>query len=535
MNSNNGKIVLILGLIFASASSMFVNGQLEGTTIADYRLGGLINIPTFLTQPYFLAAKQGCPIVDRPICGADGKTYQNECFLKLACINKAYDGWCIGSKGGKDATPAQEVDPLAENEATGFLRFGTPTTGACPCNDNYYPVCTEKGLTYANLCRAKCNGEKAVQVGQCYNFYYKPQIDAICKCAFTKEPVCATNNVTYENSCVMICAGATFKALQVCAAPCNCAFVYKPVCGVDGKNYINDCELRCNKVQRAFEGRCESGPIQKCIYCIGDLSPVCGTDGKSYDNICYLKCNKTEVQSQGRCLPPSPTGQCVCPTIFLPVCSTEGKTFDNECNAKCNNQQIAYNGVCKPKPKKNHHKNTGTEIDSCLQGCAVHGSDPVCGSDGRTYGNECATTCNSVLLVKIIAKKSCKVVTYDHCPCNTEFKPVCGVDGKTYLNICTIQCVGINKAWDGPCGVIGNYGYIMSEYYTNGTGAGPAAPVIIVPEKKVEKCEEKKEEEKHEEPKTDSPRWATQQVKVVYITNNDDEHKMIVGDGLGTR
>ena len=481
MNLNHRKIMLILGLVFAATNSLFINGQYEGTPIADYINGALINFPTFLTQPYYLTAKAGCPIVDRPICGVDGKSYQNECFLKLAGIARAYDGWCIGTTIPNGAVPAQEIDPLAENEDTGFLRFGTPTKGSCPCNDRYYPVCSNKGVTYANLCRAKCNGDTAVHVGQCYNFYYKPILNLTCKCTFVKDRVCGSDGVSYENNCVMACAGATFSALQVCEGPCKCPFIFKPVCGVDGRNYVNDCELRCNKVQRAFEGRCESGPVQKCIYCIGDLSPVCGKDGKTYDNICYLKCNKIDFSSNGACLPLKPDGACICPKIFLPVCSTDAQTFDNECNARCNNKQIAYNGACKASHKHIKHENNGHHIDACLQNCARHGSAPVCGTDGRTYGNECATTCNSVLLVAVASKKPCKVVAHDHCPCNSELKPVCGVDGKTYLNICTIQCVGINKAWDGACGVIGNYGYVMSQYYTDATGAGPVAAPVVVP------------------------------------------------------
>ena len=554
MNSNYGKKVVALALVFVAASSMFVNGQYEGTPIADYQRGGLINVPTFMTQPYFLTAKAGCPIVDRPTCGVDGKSYQNECFMKLAGIDKAYDGWCIGGNTPNPAAPAKEIDPLAENEDTGFLRFGTPFTGACPCNDIYYPVCTNKGITYGNLCRAKCNGETTIQVGQCYNFYYKPIPNNTCKCTYTKDKMCATNGVSYENSCVMTCANATFKALDVCEAPCKCPFIFKPVCGVDGRNYVNECELKCNRVQKAFAGRCEAGPIQKCIYCIGDLSRVCGKDGKNYDNLCFLKCNKAEIAYEGSCLPASPEGSCICPKIYLPVCSTDGNSFDNECSARCAGKKIAYNGACKAKAVEETH-NHGQQTDLCLQNCAKHGSAPVCGTDGRTYGNECATTCNSVLIIKIATKTPCKVIVHDHCPCNTELKPVCGVDGKTYLNICTIQCVGINKAWDGACGVIGNYGYIMSQYYSGNTGAGPltapaaeepkkewfpkkhwnhkkwrrehAAPIVAIKSKSDKHSKFSKKPEKHAQSK-----WETRIINVTTANKSKKDAKtiLLVGD-----
>lgn len=544
MNSNFGKKAAILMLVFAAASSAFVHGQYEGpgTPVADYRLGALINVPQFLTQPYFAAAKAGCPITDRPICGVDGKTYQNECFLQLAGVNKAYDGWCIGNNAPGSAIPPKEVDPLAETEDAGFLRFGTPTTGDCPCNDNFYPVCASNGVTYANLCRAKCNGATAVQIGACYNFYYKPTPNTQCKCAFKQELICSTENITYENSCVMTCAKADFKSTDKCVAPCSCNFIYKPVCGVDGRNYMNECELNCKKIQKAFDGRCDSGPVQKCIYCIGDLSKVCGKNGKTYDNLCYLKCNNAEFEYEGACLPPTPNGACICPKIYLPVCTSDNQTHDNECAARCAGKSIAYNGPCKAAINNNNQQNNGQIMDDCLQGCAKFGSNPVCGTDGRTYGNECATQCNSVLLVSVAKKEPCKVIVHDHCACNTEHKPVCGVDGKTYLNACTIQCSGINKAWDGPCGVIGNYGYIMSQYYTEGTSAGAvaekpkrkrryfhkkAAPKVVIKREEAPKIVEKKENEH----KSKSDKWQTQTIKVVYNTGSKDaKTNYVVGD-----
>jgi hypothetical protein len=350
----------------------------------------------------------------------------------------------------------------------------------------------------------------------------------------------------------MECDKAVFQATDKCETPCKCNFLYKPVCGVDGRNYLNECELNCKKIQKAFDGRCDSGPVQKCIYCIGDLSKVCGKDNKTYDNLCYLKCNKVDFNYNGSCLPPTPQGVCVCPKVYLPVCSADNQTYDNECLARCATKSIAYNGPCKPANTNTGSASNGQAMDACLQQCAKFGSNPVCGTDGKTYGNECATTCNSVMLVAVAKKEPCKVIVHEQCPCNTEYKPVCGVDGKTYLNICTIQCAGINKAWDGPCGVIGNYGYIMSQYHTEGTGAGAfirkpkklrrhyhkratikhIVPKIAPKREEPAKVPSKREERPRKHSASDR-KWETQTIKVVYNTGSkDSKTKYIVGDEL---
>ena len=186
--------------------------------------------------------------------------------------------------------------------------------------------------------------------------------------------------------------------------------MFKPVCGMDGRNFANECLMKCSKVDKAFDGRCELGSVVKCLYCLGKKDPVCGKDKKTYDNLCYLKCNKVELDYDGPCKP-TPVTPCTCASIYLPICTSTGETFPNECLAKCKNLSVVHNGSCKPKPMDvPHHDYDKSDSDNCLKGCAKFGSKPICGSDGKTYGNKCATTCSSVLQVHVLYPKPCKPI-----------------------------------------------------------------------------------------------------------------------------
>ncbi|CAI5733289.1 unnamed protein product [Hyaloperonospora brassicae] len=105
----------------------------------------------------------------------------------------------------------------------------------------------------------------------------------------------------------------------------------------------------------------------------------------------------------------------------------------------------------------------GQEVDSrCAIRCSFE-SDPVCGSDGVTYTNQCLlilANCDSVEEVTLASKGACKsakpaaaCVT----PCPKIFAPMCGSDGVTYENGCQLaiaQCESggtITRASEGQC------------------------------------------------------------------------------------
>jgi len=75
---------------------------------------------------------------------------------------------------------------------------------------------------------------------------------------------------------------------------------------------------------------------------------------------------------------------------------------------------------------------------------------PVCGNDGKTYGNKC--TAESVC-VGIAYEGECKeeCVPDETKPCTLEYMPVCGVNGITYGNKCAAEAVCVEIAYEGEC------------------------------------------------------------------------------------
>ncbi|GMF41303.1 unnamed protein product [Phytophthora lilii] len=179
-----------------------------------------------------------CQDVFEPVCGSNGKTYSNACYLSLtSCesngkITQAGSGECA-------STPASTTTPSPVTSSSDNASKST----VCPdaCLGVYDPVSDENGVEYFNECyleMAKCkrNDDSA---GKRLDIPRFSTEDAQRKLAFApdyKGPPCGD----------MLC-------------PDN----YAPVCGSDGVTYTNECNLgitSCNhpeqNITQVSEGAC---------------------------------------------------------------------------------------------------------------------------------------------------------------------------------------------------------------------------------------------------------------------------------------
>lgn len=219
-----------------------------------------------------------------------------------------------------------------------------------------------------------------------------------CSCLKPKkgEKVCGSDGTTYLSDCLLFCSGFDPKPNEACltqvhkgdcsSKPCICKGTCEYVCGSDGQSYGNDCTLQCAQRSNRCLRKVKDGKCGDCI-CTFEYNPVCGSDCVTYGNPCAFKC-----QQQSK--------------LYL------YKLYDGECNADCDAKEP-------PKCK-------------CPNQCK-----PVCGSNGRTYDNECKLNCARI-------DETCLSKVKDgicgQCACSKEYNPVCGSDGKTYGNPCLFGC-----------------------------------------------------------------------------------------------
>lgn len=284
--------------------------------------------------------------------------------------------------------------------------------------------------------------------------------------------------------------------------PETCTEDEQPVCGCDAITYTNACEAARAGVSVASEGACVTGP-QTCntnlecpenSYCYlavadqcsaeaegtcqeipelcnRDLMPVCGCDGTTYTNACEAARASVNVAAEGACLPEGAcggrvgdtcedteyclyednaecgrtdlTGHCTilpeaCPKNYLPVCGCDGKTYGNSCLAALQKVSVDYEGACACQ----------TEMD-CEEGETC--TDGFCANAPIACGARAGDTCSATQWCDFggttgMCGQTDLTGTCEARPtaCADQIAPVCGCDGNTYNNACEAHRAGVD-------------------------------------------------------------------------------------------
>jgi hypothetical protein len=335
------------------------------------------------------------PVLEK--CGA------NKCDVGEYCCN-ASCGICAPEGG---VCTMQACEPSAK---------ACQTTDCGPAMGLVTKLCPD-GTTAGPLCQRGADGKCAWAITEC------PEIKPGDACAGCLDgQYCQVSNCG-RNSEKGVCTPVK--------ADCSTGSD-EYVCGCDGQTYVNACKANAVLTAVDYQGRCQVTCPDGYADCNSNVKDGCETAITTVDNCgqCGRSCAGNPCVN-GVCVLTCESGLGDCDGVLINGCETALITAQNcgACGNACGGN-ACIDGAC------------STKASPC-GGIAGFG----CPSDGNEYycdwGSGCTENVSDPMGVCKIKPKACTM--------QLQYDPVCGCDGKTYGNDCSAAGAGVSIRFYSEC------------------------------------------------------------------------------------